>query len=349
MYKITYIIPVYNTKPYLIERCLKSIKLDNSNIKAIIVDDASTNKETIAYLEQLDKSNIILLKNNINLGAGASRIVAVKYMIDNLDNDFFAFVDSDDYISFDSQVRLVEQMIKNNVNIGIGRIRCKSAHSFMFLKSRKFKNQVINLSEEPKALRIGPSTLSNKIYNIALAHYFLKETAAKAYEDMEIMFYILAKANKILVSNEIIYNYEMSVNGLFLSQMNPLNSNGLKQTTISSDERDKKFISDGLYEQYKETLNSIRYAFLMQRICSILKSTKIKNKKELVSVILSMVAVSIPNFEKEKSKYGFKYRELNDILFILFAQLYLKLNKLNLNKNIEKEELYDKYEKILKR
>ena len=55
MNSISVIIPAYNAVQY-IERCIKSVTVNNGNYEVIIVNDGSTD-ETLSLCEDLAKSN----------------------------------------------------------------------------------------------------------------------------------------------------------------------------------------------------------------------------------------------------------------------------------------------------
>lgn len=95
--KISIIVPVYNAEKY-IEAMLKSLlrqKIPLYMLEIIIVDDSSDNSFYIAkQLEQDFPDNIILIKNEVNRGAGIARNIGMKYASGNM----LAFVDADDLV-----------------------------------------------------------------------------------------------------------------------------------------------------------------------------------------------------------------------------------------------------------
>lgn len=104
-YKFAIIVPNYNNdhgdyegKTFL-KNCIESILNQTyRNFELIIVDDLSTDGsvKTIEEYQRKDK-RIHLLKNIRKRYNGGSRNVAIEYAIKNLDIDYFAFLDSDDW------------------------------------------------------------------------------------------------------------------------------------------------------------------------------------------------------------------------------------------------------------
>ena len=113
---ISIIIPCYNTGMY-IEKCLNSLieQVLPFDYEIILIDDCSkddTARIIENYISQHDY-NILFLKNEKNIGAGASRNKAVqiaKY-------DYISFIDSDDYISEEFYVEMLSEIHKNDADL----------------------------------------------------------------------------------------------------------------------------------------------------------------------------------------------------------------------------------------
>ena len=92
--KISVIIPIYNTAPYL-RRCIESIiKSEYRNIEVICINDGSTDdsRSILADLESIDCR--IKVFDQINLGVSAAR----NRGLEQCTGDLIAFVDSDDMV-----------------------------------------------------------------------------------------------------------------------------------------------------------------------------------------------------------------------------------------------------------
>lgn len=92
---VSVIIPAYKSEKY-IEKCLDSvINQTYSNIEIIVVNDCSPdNLEEIVIKYKEKYSNIIYLKNEVNMGVGPTR----NKGIDKSSGKYLYFLDSDDYI-----------------------------------------------------------------------------------------------------------------------------------------------------------------------------------------------------------------------------------------------------------
>ena len=89
---VTIIIPYYKKKDYIEDTLISIIRQTYKKLEIIIInDDDSEDHKYLEKLKNLDK-RIILLKNNIHLGVGLSRNVAIKISR----GEYLAFCDADD-------------------------------------------------------------------------------------------------------------------------------------------------------------------------------------------------------------------------------------------------------------
>ena len=98
MFKISVIVPVYNTEKY-IKKCLDSILIQKSvELEIIVVNDGSTDGSAdILRKYEASFPSIIRYYEKINGGLSDAR----NYGIEKATGDFLCFVDSDDYIAED--------------------------------------------------------------------------------------------------------------------------------------------------------------------------------------------------------------------------------------------------------
>ena len=118
-YKFCIIIPNYNNdhgniegKTFL-QKCIESVLNQTyKNFEIIIVDDMSTDTsvETVENYVEKDK-RVHLIRNSRKRYNGGSRNVGIEYAKNNLDFDYFAMLDSDDFFVDDN----VLQRINDNL------------------------------------------------------------------------------------------------------------------------------------------------------------------------------------------------------------------------------------------
>ena len=103
-YKFVIIVPNYNNdhgsingKSFL-ANCIESIlSQEYRNFILIIIDDCSTDTSVSTIEKYLDDSRVVLIKNRRKRYNGGSRNVGIEYALDNIDFDYFCFLDSDDW------------------------------------------------------------------------------------------------------------------------------------------------------------------------------------------------------------------------------------------------------------
>lgn len=125
-YKFAIIVPNYNNdhgeykgKTYL-QNCIESILNQTyKNFKLIIVDDCS-NDTSVKTIKTYKDDRIILIQNKRKRYNGGSRNVGIEFALDNLDFDYFAFLDSDDWWKHNKVLELINSRLYDREMMLIG-------------------------------------------------------------------------------------------------------------------------------------------------------------------------------------------------------------------------------------
>lgn len=118
MYKISIVVPIYNSQKY-IEKCLESLfQQDFSSIEYIFVNDCSTDRSLDIIESTLKKypnraKDSIIITNEYNLGSGAAR----KKGIMNASGEYILQIDSDDWIELNTCSSLYDVAKLRNADI----------------------------------------------------------------------------------------------------------------------------------------------------------------------------------------------------------------------------------------
>ncbi len=113
---VSIIVPIYNVEKYL-DRCLSSLLNQTlTNIEIILVDDESPDNCPEMCDEYAKKDNRIKVIHKKNGGLGFARNSGLEIA----SGEYFAFVDSDDYIELDFYERLYNAAKKDNFDIALG-------------------------------------------------------------------------------------------------------------------------------------------------------------------------------------------------------------------------------------
>lgn len=116
-YKFAIIVPncnndhgEYKGKTYL-QNCIESILNQTyKNFKLIIVDDCSTDT-SVETIKSYKDDRIILIQNKRKRYNGGSRNVGIEYALNNLDFDYFAFLDSDDWWKHENVLKTINNRL----------------------------------------------------------------------------------------------------------------------------------------------------------------------------------------------------------------------------------------------
>lgn len=106
-YKISVMVPVYNTKEYL-EQCIDSILSQNyDNLELLLIDDESTDGSGEICDRYAGKDSRVRVIHQKNSGCTASSLTGLR----NASGDYYMFVDSDDYIEAETLREMAKLLI----------------------------------------------------------------------------------------------------------------------------------------------------------------------------------------------------------------------------------------------
>jgi len=278
--KVSVIIPVYNTAPYL-RRCLDSVTGQTlRDIEIICVNDGSTDESPEILREYAEKdSRIRLIDFQTNKGAAAAR----NGGLNEAKGDFLSFIDSDDYIERDF-LELLAGKANDDTDIVKGNIRVFNIDGTQFstsneaIKRNKYnftihyttaiyrRNLIIrnnvkfpeNLSNGEDIVFLiqavhhakGVDTVEDAFYNYA-----------KSADSLDSRYYDIDKINSVISAREIIIDhinrYNIDAPGYiytFIEQMK-----GLVFLILCSTEPDKKFVTTIIENKLKIFHSKCKY------------------------------------------------------------------------------------------
>lgn len=106
MPRVSVIVPVYNSELYL-NQCVDSILAQTySDYEVLLIDDGSTDRSSCICDEYASKDSRVRAIHTANNGVSHARNVGIEMAC----GEFITFVDSDDYISSDLLLSLVQRM-----------------------------------------------------------------------------------------------------------------------------------------------------------------------------------------------------------------------------------------------
>ena len=209
---ISVIIPIYNVENYL-ARCLDSVvNQTHRNLEIILVNDGTPDGSiTIAEAYQA-KDNRIKLLHQENAGLSEARNTGIAAAT----GDYITFLDSDDWLELDAYEYLLQLLVANTADISIGGIR----RTETVVSELSSENRVDVLTQKEYAKRyfkIGSQEIHyyvwNKLYRRDVV-IGVKQPKGLYAEDVPSTFMYILNASKVVISNKVIYNYFVNLDGL---------------------------------------------------------------------------------------------------------------------------------------
>lgn len=226
MNKISVIVPVFNAEKYL-DRCINSILSQSyKNIEIILVDDGSTDNSGLICDKYSICNKNILTFHTKNSGAAAARNLGLK----KATGDFFAFVDSDDFIENDMYELLFDRINKDKSDLAICSTKIVDEQG-AFLEWHKCHNDEV-ISRDEGIIRVFnlqmDTGLCDKLFKKeCFKNIILPE--GQASEDRYVIHEIFMNCDKISLLSNKLYNYVQRSDSITHS-MKKINKYGLVST-----------------------------------------------------------------------------------------------------------------------
>ncbi len=197
---ISFIVPVYNSEPYII-RCLKSICNQNSaNFEIIIINDGSTDKTghlIKSFLETNNSTQNIKYIDKENEGVSEARNCGLKLA----KGEYIAFVDSDDFISsnYISSVTKIMNKAPDVIRFDYALIENGNITEIKEEETNQYQTEDILCDESG-------NQIWRNIYKKSVVEgiYF---SNMQMYEDLDWIYKILCVVKSICYVHDCLYNY----------------------------------------------------------------------------------------------------------------------------------------------
>lgn len=277
MKKVSVIMPCFNDGKYIQESIECALNQTYKNIELIIIDDGSTEQETINILKNI-KDNRIKILNTSRLGPSGAR----NKGINECDGDYILPLDSDDIID-ETYIEKAVNIIESNSNIGI--VYCEAE----LFGEREGKWELPSYS-------IGEMLVNNVIFVTAL---FRKKdwelvggfdiSFKKGLEDYDFWLSILELGRDAVQIPEILFRYRIK----------PVSRN----KSFEEDINNVKEVYEKIYKKHKKLYmqNIDEYIIEMRRL--ILEDQF--KRKSFISKIKNIPLINIV-FKSDKIKKNLK-------------------------------------------
>ncbi|HFI0040069.1 TPA: glycosyltransferase family 2 protein [Streptococcus suis] len=209
---ISVIIPIYNVEKYL-ARCLNSVVHQTyTNLEIILINDGTPDGSVAIAEAYQEKDKRIKLLHQENAGLSEARNTGIAAAT----GDYIAFLDSDDWLELDAYEYLLQLLVAHDADISIGGIR----RTEVVVSETSSENRVEHLTQKEYAQRyfkIGSQEIHyyvwNKLYRRDVV-IGVKQPKGLYAEDVPSTFMYILNTSKVVISDKVIYNYFVNLDGL---------------------------------------------------------------------------------------------------------------------------------------
>ena len=316
--KISIIVPIYNSEKYL-KRCLDSIiNQTYKNLDIILINDGSTDNSLKICKQYKDQDQRIMLINQKNHGVSYTKNKALKLAT----GDYIGFVDSDDVIDKDMFKNLHKLIEKTKSEIAC----CKYLR---FTDDYKFEiknNYQIYDKFECLKMLISETTITNFLWDKLFKRTVLEDIKIKSgiiFEDMDIIYEIIHKSTKIVVTDDILYGYYQRTDSYTHSYDYTKMLN-----YIDVYQKRYEFLSKNYPNLKKQIDSSLIYSiFILFRMITLNQKKEILDDKEIIKQYnkLKQLNKNINYFQNKLKKYLIKILIYNRYIFYHITTILYKI------------------------
>ncbi len=200
---VSVIIPVYNTAQY-IERCLQSVIIQTfTDYEIVVIDDGSTDNSW-QILQKYSHNKRIKLLQKQNGGLSDAR----NFGLQNASGNYFAFVDSDDWIQKDFLATMIHLAKKHHAEMVICNLQKVNEKEQVFKKLPQLSHlsEKIVLQDDFSIFGEASSFACNKLFKRELFDDE-KFPLKLHFEDIATIPRLMLKCTIIAKTNCYLYNY----------------------------------------------------------------------------------------------------------------------------------------------
>lgn len=290
---ISVIIPVYNNENY-IDKCLDSIiKQTYHNIEIIVINDCSTDnvEEIIMKYKNID-DRIIYLKNNQNIGVGATRNIGISIS----KGKYIYFLDSDDYVESTCLEELHNAISENDCF-------CCIMQGY-----KEIKGEIHHYSRTQEELMLlqSPSVCIRLFNKKVIEDSNIRFSNLKIGEDLEFVFKLMIFNNKISYVDKPLYTYVIHED----SSIRRYNKNQLD--VIKALERVELFAKEN--NKYDEFYEIFEFVSVSHILIGTIKRIKKFPEYDENDIELCINVVNSKYLNWRTNKYVIKYLIHNEVL-----------------------------------
>lgn len=203
---VSIIVPVYNVEAYL-KRCLESlITQKHQNIEILLIDDGSTDESLKICNQYVKIDERIKVYHKENGGLSSAR----NYGIKRAKGDYYAFVDSDDWVHSEYISRMLLIAIEYKCDI----VQSNYREVYEQEEEDAYSNELISEVDILTGKEANLQSYEGKVKFITCNNLYRKELfktllfpEGKLHEDTFLIYKLFWKAQRIGVIQDVLYFY----------------------------------------------------------------------------------------------------------------------------------------------
>jgi len=204
---VSVVVPVYNVAPFLRE-CLASLEAQTlESLEVLLVDDGSTDDSAAIIAEFVRRRpDRFVAFTKPNGGLSSAR----NHGVDRVRGRYIGFVDGDDVVEPDMFAVLSQKAVECTAEVVIGGLESwdpETGERFIFGSARA-KDYGTDLAHAAGPLAEITPSACNKLFSRELfEHDAPRFPEGMRYEDLALVFRLMARATRIDVVERVVYHY----------------------------------------------------------------------------------------------------------------------------------------------
>lgn len=217
MNRISIIVPIYNSAPYLTALIDSLVSQTYANKEILLIDDGSEDESGKICDEYADKYEFVKTFHIANSGVQNARNVGLM----RVSGDYIAFVDSDDVLDLDCYEILINALEKNNCDIAACRFQNEFGRNMHMISKHRFVPEGIVVKGREGCLKtIGGRPVDsaryvwNKVFKRELVENVRFRPEIVICDDLFFIYEAFSNATSIIVVDLPMYHYRYHSSGI---------------------------------------------------------------------------------------------------------------------------------------
>lgn len=309
-YKISIIVPVYNTEKYISE-CINSLLSQTyNNYEIIIIDDGSTDNSYKICKDYEKKHKKIKLYSQKNSGVSSARNLGIKVS----SGDFIIFVDSDDYCN-SNYLETIKDNLHEDELLGFGFEKTYTNKKITILLNSFYCNNKDEMDEFIIANSKFGGYICNKVFStkILKQNNILFDKELYYSEDLKFTIDYIKYCNAIRYISFTPYMYRMRKSSVSFNYINKKNSSLLDLLN--------ELINK--YNYNEKIVNSLKYIYLL----NYYKFKKVYDEKKVRKDIIQDKEMIIKNKKLTRKEKIMFYIHSHPFIYFICKKIKSKIEK----------------------